>query len=115
MKPFRTDRLNQYRNMWVVVLFDLPTETKKQRKDAHDFRLGMIKDGFLMFQYSFYMRFCPSKEHAQTHRNRVKKMVPKDGFVCILLITDRQYSLMELFRGAVLTGAEPAPQQLELF
>lgn len=26
------DRLNEYRVMWILVLYDLPTETKKDRK-----------------------------------------------------------------------------------
>lgn len=68
-----------------------------------------------MFQYSVYLRFCVSKENADTHKNRVKKKVPPDGFVSILLITDRQYSLMELFRGALPFRPDRAPQQLELF
>ena len=34
----KTDRLNAYRIMWVLVLFDLPTETKLERKAASKFR-----------------------------------------------------------------------------
>lgn len=37
--------------MWVMVLFDLPTETKKDRKIYSDFRKKMLKDGFVMFQF----------------------------------------------------------------
>lgn len=115
MSRIRANRLNQYRNMWVLVLFDLPTETKAHRKAAHDFRLSLLKDGYLMFQYSVYMRFCISREQADTHRRRVRKLVPPDGFVSILLITDRQYDLMELFRGALPEKPARAPAQLELF
>jgi CRISPR-associated protein Cas2 len=115
MSRIRASRLNQYRNMWVLVFFDLPTETKVQRKAAHDFRQVLLKDGFLMFQYSVYMRFCVSREHAETHRNRVRRQIPADGFVTILLITDRQYGLMDLFRGAAPAQPEAAPKQLELF
>lgn len=110
----RTSRLNQYRNMWVLVFFDLPTEKKEQRKAAHDFRLFLLKDRFLMFQYSIYMRFCVTKENAKTHQNRVKKIILADRFVCILIITDRQYGLVELFRGALPSSAAEAPKQLEL-
>ena len=49
-------RLNEYRIMWVLVLFDLPTETKKERKAYADFRKKMLKDGFTMFQFSIYLR-----------------------------------------------------------
>ena len=50
------ERLNEYRIMWILVLFDLPTETKKERKAAADFRKHLIEDGFTMFQFSIYVR-----------------------------------------------------------
>ena len=28
----KSERFSEYRIMWVLVLFDLPTETKKERK-----------------------------------------------------------------------------------
>ena len=61
------DRLNQYRVMWVLVLFDLPTETKKDRKVYTDFRKNLQKDGFTMFQFSIYLRHCMSMENANVH------------------------------------------------
>ena len=75
----KLSRLNQYRTMWVLVFFDLPTETKKQRRAATQFRKALIKDGFNMFQFSIYMRFCPSRENAKVHSTRVKNHLPKDG------------------------------------
>ena len=47
------ERFNSYRIMWVLVLYDLPTETKKMRKDAQDFREALVKDGFDLFQFTF--------------------------------------------------------------
>ncbi|WP_290454125.1 CRISPR-associated endonuclease Cas2, partial [uncultured Muribaculum sp.] len=47
-------RISEYRVMWVFVFFDLPTETKHQRKQAAKFRKNLICDGFTMFQFSFY-------------------------------------------------------------
>lgn len=48
--------LNGYRIMWLFVFFDLPTETKKDRKNASGFRNQLLKDGFSMMQYSVYIR-----------------------------------------------------------
>ena len=31
------DRLNEYRIMWLLVFFDLPTDTKKDRKAYADY------------------------------------------------------------------------------
>ena len=83
--------------MWVLVLFDLPTETKKQRRTAGLFRKDLLKDGFTMFQFSIYLRFCPSQENADVLIQRTKKSLPSEGKVGILAITDRQWARMELF------------------
>lgn len=101
--------------MWVLVFFDLPTETKKQRKEAGDFRNDLLKDGFAMFQFSIYMRHCNSRENAEVHIRRVKRSLPRDGHVGILCITDKQFGMMELFHGQKVEKHQAPPQQLELF
>lgn len=109
------DRLNQYRIMWVMVFFDLPTETKKERKIYATFRKQLLKDGFTMFQYSIYLRNCASRENADVHVQRVKNVLPDIGFVGILSITDKQFAGMELFYAKKLRQVSTSGQQLELF
>jgi len=101
--------------MWVLVFFDLPTETKKERKAAASFRKELIGNGFSMFQFSIYIRQCPSVENAGVHIRRVKGLLPEYGKVGVMCITDKQFSTMELFIGR--KNAEPpsVEQQLELF
>ena len=101
--------------MWVLVLFDLPTDTKKERKAAADFRKGLIGDGFTMFQFSIYLRHCASYENAQVHIARVKSMLPKEGKVGIMYVTDKQFGSMELFNGKSRAVRPEVEQQLELF
>ncbi len=86
--------------MWTLVMYDLPTETKKQRKHANLFRKNLLKDGFEMFQYSVYTRHSESFENANTHKRRVKAVLPKDGEVLILQLTDRQFAQMEIFHSS---------------
>ena len=109
------NRFNEYRIMWVLVLFDLPTETKKERKEYARFRKDIMGDGFTMFQFSIYIRHCPSKEVANMHIERVKKMLPPNGNVGILCITDKQFGEMEIFSCKKQCQAKREPQQLELF
>ncbi len=109
------DALNQYRIMWVLVFFDIPVETKKQRKVAAQFRKELVKDGFSMFQFSIYLRNCPSRENAEVHVKRVKNMLPEFGHVGILQITDKQFGMMELFFSRKPTIKPETVQQLELF
>ncbi len=110
-----SSRLNQYRVMWVLVLFDLPTETKKERKVYSDFRKKLVKDGFTMFQFSIYLRHCPSVENANVHIKRVKNFLPEKGHIGILCITDKQFGMMELFYGKKEAEKQVGWQQLELF
>ena len=101
--------------MWVLVFFDLPTETKKDRKIASAFRKKLLDDGFAMFQFSIYMRFCASRENAEVHQRRVKKNLPLKGKVGIMSITDKQFGMMEIFYGTKPMESEAPSQQLELF
>jgi CRISPR-associated protein Cas2 len=101
--------------MWVMVFFDLPTETKKERKAHSDFRKKLILDGFTMFQFSIYIRHCPSFENATVHIRRVKNSLPEKGQVGILSVTEKQFGAMELFYGVKKTIASTPYQQLEMF
>ena len=80
-----------YRIMWVLVFFDLPTDTKQDRKRYADFRKQLISDGFTMFQFSIYVRHCASRENADVHIKRVKSFIPELGDVGILCITDKLF------------------------
>ncbi len=110
------ERFSQYRVMWVLVFFDLPTDTKKERKAAADFRKKLLQDGFIMFQFSIYMRHCPSAENAAVHIKRVKTFLPPEGQVGVLSITDKQFGSMELFLAKKVQALPSgAGVQLELF
>lgn len=109
------DRFSEYRIMWVLVFFDLPTETKKEKKAYSDFRKKLIDDGFTMFQFSIYLRHCASRENAEVHIKRVKSILPPAGQVGILCITDKQFGAMELFIGKKEKAVHTPYQQLELF
>lgn len=111
----KTERLNAYRVMWTLVMYDLPTETKKDRKLAARFRKDLLQDGFSMFQFSMYLRHSASAENAEVHKRRVKNLLPEQGKVGILQITDKQFGQMEIFYGTKIQQHEAIPQQLELF
>ena len=109
------DRFSEYRIMWVLVLFDLPTETKKEKKAYSDFRKNLQRDGFTMFQFSIYVRHCASQENAEVHIKRVKSFLPEHGQIGIMCITDKQFVNIELFYGKKVQPPNTPGQQLELF
>lgn len=109
------ERFSEYRVMWVMVLFDLPTETKADRKASAKFRKLLMGDGFTMFQFSIYVRHCASAESADVHTRRVHDLLPAYGKVGIMRITDKQFGEIELFYGKKPVKPDAPGQQLELF
>ncbi len=109
------NRLNAYRIMWVLVFYDLPTETARERKVAAMFRKNILKNGFQMFQFSIYLRHCASRENADVHIKRAKALLPEHGHVGIMCITDKQFGMMEIFHGKKPISTAPPVQQLEMF
>ena len=101
--------------MWLFVFFDLPTETKKDRRNAQQFRKNLLKDGFTMMQFSVYTRHCASSESADVHEKRVNALLPPLGKVSLLRITDKQYGNIANFWGRTMQDGPPLPKQLELF
>jgi len=107
--------LSAYRFMWVIVMFDLPVDTKAARREYARFRKKLLQDGFFMLQFSVYARPCASKENAAVHILRTERNVPPDGEVRVLTITDKQFERMRVFYGKLRRPPEKAMQQLELF
>lgn len=103
-----------YRIMWLFVFFDLPVTTKRQRKAATRFRKDLLEDGFSMMQFSVYIRHCASKENTTVHITRVKSVIPAEGQVSILSVTDKQYGMIVNICGKKRAPPPNMPIQLEL-
>lgn len=101
--------------MWMMVLFDLPVLTKKERLDATRFRKFLLDQGFDMCQLSVYLRFCAGKEQAQVHTRRVQSALPPSGKVQIVYFTDKQYENIVSFDGPTRRPALRNPPQYTLF
>ena len=111
----RTRELSEYKSMWLYTMFDLPVDTKAARKRYTRFRKALLAEGFLMLQFSVYARYCASEEASEAHRNRIRAIVPPDGQVRLLSVTDRQFGKQEVYYGKKRHRPEPEPQQLVLF
>ena len=107
--------LSAYKIMWLYVFFDLPTNTREQRHRANKFRKALLQDGFSMMQFSVYIRHCASKESFEVHLKRVKAIIPPEGIVSALQVTDRQFGDTVNFIGKQTKPPEPTPLQLEFF
>ena len=89
----------EIRYMWLMVFFDLPVKTKPERKAATGFRNFLLKDGYIMLQFSVYARLCRGKGGVEKHLERLTSNLPPKGGIRALQVTDRQYSRMKLLLG----------------
>lgn len=85
--------------MRVFVLFDLPSVSKKEKRNYVRFRKDLMDDGFIMLQYSIYTRFCRNLQDAKKHVQRVQSFAPRDGNVRIMYVSERQFEEMILVVG----------------
>src|SRR5690242_20444177 len=107
--------LSGYRIMWMMVLFDLPVLTKRERKAATTFRKFLLDQGFEMSQLSVYLRHCVGKEQTEALTRRIEKAVPSTGKVHIVFFTDKQYETIVCFDGRTRQPARKNPEQYVLF
>ncbi|MCT1176477.1 CRISPR-associated endonuclease Cas2 [Pediococcus pentosaceus] len=85
--------------MRLMIMFNLPVETAKQRKQYRQFRKSLINEGFLMIQYSVYVRVCVTKKSATLMENRIKTFLPENGTIQALTLTEKQYNDMHFLVG----------------
>ena len=86
--------------MRVLLMFDVPTKSKKEQKYATKFRNELIKQGFFMMQFSVYMRICKGISAAKSAVERVRGILPPLGNVRTLIITEKQFDNMQILLGS---------------
>jgi len=101
--------------MWLFTLFDLPAVTPEEKKLHAKFRKNLQKQGFTMLQFSVYARYFASEERADIQREKVKAVLPPEGQVRLMAITDRQFGKMEVFYGKKRQPTEDPPMQMSFF
>lgn len=85
--------------MRILVFFDLPTETAKDRKNYSQFRKFLIKEGFIMMQESVYTKLTLNNSIANSTKDKIYKNKPPKGIIQMLTITEKQFSSIEYIVG----------------
>lgn len=85
--------------MRMIVFFDLPTKTRKNKRDYVLFRRFLLKDGYDMIQFSVYSRIIVGKDSEISHYNRIKNNLPPKGSVRCMTVTEKQYADIEFLVG----------------
>ena len=101
--------------MWLFVFFDLPVKTKQERKTSTRFRTFLLKDGYMMIQFSVYARICNGQDRIDKHLKRLQHVIPEKGSVRVIQITDKQYERMKILVGNRTNNEKTKSEQMLLF
>jgi len=85
--------------MRILLFFDLPTITTEHQKAYRGFVKSLKKEGFYMLQESVYVKMAINNQIAEGTLNRVKGIMPKEGSIMTLTITEKQFASMNVFIG----------------
>ena len=85
--------------MRLVLFFDLPMTCKEETKIYTKFRKYLIENGYLMIQYSVYCKMFPNRDAVVKHINVLRRNVPQKGQIRIMVVTEKQYSKIEIIVG----------------
>lgn len=86
--------------MRLIVMYDLPVITEKDKKIYSKFRRFLLNDGYIMMQFSIYSRICKNHDDIYKHINRIRQNTPEKGNVRLLQVTENQYNSMLLLTGS---------------
>ena len=75
-------------------MFDLPVESKSQQKEYTKFHKSLVSHGFIMIQYSIYVKIVNTESKVKRVIDKIKVDLPSNGNIRILSITDKQYQEM---------------------
>lgn len=104
-----------YKIMRLLLLFDMPNLTDDEKRAYRQFRDAIIDDGFMMLQYSVYVRYCQNDSDALKHIERVKNKRPKYGNIRIIKVTENQYVSMVMIQGEKTTQEQAISEEQLLF
>ena len=85
--------------MRLLLFFDLPVTTKAERKIYTTFRKMLLKKGYMMLQFSVYAKIFSNRDSVIQHIEQLRKNVPQEGEIRIMMVTEKQYSKMEIILG----------------
>ena len=87
------------RSMRLMVFFDLPVTTRKDRKEYVKFRKYLVTSGYAMIQFSVYSRVTSNHDDARKYLTDLKRNLPPKGSVRVMQVTEKQYNAMFIFVG----------------
>lgn len=88
-----------YKFMRLLVFFDLPMLTDRDRREYSKFHKFLVQNGFIMMQRSVYSKLVINNVTGQAVKQRIRNNLPADDVVELLEITENQFSRIEYLVG----------------
>lgn len=85
--------------MRLIIMYDLNSTTDEDKKEYTKFHNFIIKKGYIMMQYSIYMKVLNTPTKVIYEIKSLRVNTPPNGNIRTLAITDNQYYSMKLLRG----------------
>jgi len=81
-----------YEKLRLICFFDLPSDTPEEKKAYRTFRKKLIELGFVMQQYSVYVRTLPNRSQLSKYEEQLKRVTPKNGLVELIYVSEKQFN-----------------------
>ena len=88
------DYINYYKQMRIILIYDLPVVQEEDRKIYAKFHKNLITFGFYMLQFSVYTKVIQNDSSFKQLSNKLNRIIPNKGNVIILKVTEKQYQDM---------------------
>ena len=93
------DYINYYKQMRVILIYDLPVVEEQDRRVYTKFHKNLISLGFYMLQFSVYTKVIQNDSSFKQLSNKLDRIIPNKGNIIILKITEKQYQDMIYLTG----------------
>jgi len=88
-----------YRFVRLIIFFDLPTLSLADGKNYRKFHKFLIRNGFIMTQFSVYSKLILNESQASSVKDLLCKNLPPKGLVQCMKITEKQFADIEYLVG----------------
>lgn len=90
----KNNYINYYKQMRVLLIYDLPVELDEDKKAYQKFTKEIKKIGFNMLQYSVYSKVIQNDTSFKQLRIKINRFLPNKGSIILFKITEKQYQDM---------------------
>lgn len=102
--------------MILMVVFDLPRLTAKERREATKYQKFLLSNGFQMEQFSVYVRHLRQANYKERLVEIISSQIPKSGQILLFELSDAVYNEKKIILGEILSDIElPKAGRVRIF